>query len=170
MQDFRFLGRWLGRMQSSGILHRVAHVRPDVSGERSASIIRVTRIGEQGTTLVVTSNRHIPLLVTANVVPTAPILVTLMMEALRSPKCRVLYEPHGVTSQNTAFFTSHSSQHLVHMSSCVTKHAQRNGDVWWEWKYISAFSYLASRPVLFIPRTLWLESCTGRRESMYYLE
>jgi hypothetical protein len=32
-------------------------VRTDVSEERSASIIRVTRIGELGTTLAVTSNR-----------------------------------------------------------------------------------------------------------------
>jgi hypothetical protein len=33
-------------------------VRIDVSEKRSASIIRVTRIGELGTTLVITSNRH----------------------------------------------------------------------------------------------------------------
>jgi hypothetical protein len=32
-------------MASSGILHRVALVRTDVSEELSASIIRVTRIG-----------------------------------------------------------------------------------------------------------------------------
>jgi hypothetical protein len=56
-----------------------------VSKERSASIIRVTRIGELGTTLAVTSSRHSvrQLLVTANVVPSSPILVTLIMEALR---------------------------------------------------------------------------------------
>jgi hypothetical protein len=44
-------------MASSGMLLRVALVRIDVSEEFSASIIRVTRIGEQGTTLAVTSNR-----------------------------------------------------------------------------------------------------------------
>jgi hypothetical protein len=33
---------------SSGMLHRVALVRTDVSEERSASFIRVTRIGELG--------------------------------------------------------------------------------------------------------------------------
>jgi hypothetical protein len=43
-------------MASSGILRRVALVRTDVSEERSASIIRVTRIGELGTTLAVTSS------------------------------------------------------------------------------------------------------------------
>jgi hypothetical protein len=35
-----------GRMPSSGMLRRVALVRTDVSEERSASITRVTRIGE----------------------------------------------------------------------------------------------------------------------------
>jgi hypothetical protein len=38
-------------MPSSGMLRLVALVRTDVSEERSASIIRVTRIGELGTTL-----------------------------------------------------------------------------------------------------------------------
>jgi hypothetical protein len=36
-------------MLSSGILRRVAPVRTYVSEERSASIMRVTRIGELGT-------------------------------------------------------------------------------------------------------------------------
>jgi hypothetical protein len=37
------------------MLRRVALVRTDVSEELSASIIRVTRIGELGTTLAITS-------------------------------------------------------------------------------------------------------------------
>jgi hypothetical protein len=45
-------------MASSGMLRRVAIERTDASEERSASLIRVTRIGELGTTLAVTSNRH----------------------------------------------------------------------------------------------------------------
>jgi hypothetical protein len=45
-------------MASSGMLGRVALVRTDVSEELSASVIRVTRIGELGTTLAVTSNRR----------------------------------------------------------------------------------------------------------------
>jgi hypothetical protein len=44
-------------MASSGMLRRVALVRTDVSEELSASIIKVTRIGELGTALAVTSNR-----------------------------------------------------------------------------------------------------------------
>jgi hypothetical protein len=40
------------------MLCRVALVKTDVSEEISASIIRITGIGEQGTALAVTSNRR----------------------------------------------------------------------------------------------------------------
>jgi hypothetical protein len=63
-------------MVSSGMLRRVALVRADVSEELSVSFTRVTRIGELGTTLAVSSNR--------------PILVALMKEALNSPETSVL--------------------------------------------------------------------------------
>jgi hypothetical protein len=45
-------------MASSGMLRSVALVKTDVSEELSASFIRVTIIGEIGTTLAVTSNLH----------------------------------------------------------------------------------------------------------------
>jgi hypothetical protein len=45
-------------MASSGMLRRVALVRTHVSEELSASFIRVTRIGELGKTLAVTSKRY----------------------------------------------------------------------------------------------------------------
>jgi predicted hotdog family 3-hydroxylacyl-ACP dehydratase len=89
-------------MESSGMSRRVALVRTDVSEERSASFIRVTRIGEIGTTLAATSNRrtlraHLVflrsvrrLLVTASVVPSSQILETLMKEALGSSEMSVL--------------------------------------------------------------------------------
>jgi acetylglutamate synthase len=62
-------------MVSSGMLRRVALVRTDVLEELSASFIRVTRIGVLGT---------------ASVVPSSPILVTLIKEALSSSKTSVL--------------------------------------------------------------------------------
>jgi hypothetical protein len=80
------------------MLHRVALVRTDVSEELSASFIRVTRIGELGTTLAATSNQvHLvflrsvlQLLVAASVVPSSQILVTLMKEAINSYETSVL--------------------------------------------------------------------------------
>jgi hypothetical protein len=93
-------------MVTSGTLRRVSLVRTDVSEELSASFITVTRIGEIGTTLAVTSNRRKlrrntkwylvflrsvrRLLVTASVVPSLPILVTLMKAALSSSETSVL--------------------------------------------------------------------------------
>jgi hypothetical protein len=62
------------------MLRRMSLVRTDVSEELSASIIRVTRIAELGTTEIPCVRR---LLVTANVVRSSLIL-TLIMEALRS--------------------------------------------------------------------------------------
>jgi hypothetical protein len=83
----------------------VVLVRTDVSEELSASFIRVTRIGELGTTLVVNSNLRTlvflrsvrQLLVRANVVPSSPILVTLMKEVLSSSETSVL---KGATRRN----------------------------------------------------------------------
>jgi hypothetical protein len=46
------------RMPSSGMLRHVALVITDVSEEPSTSIIRVTRIGELGTTLAVTNSKR----------------------------------------------------------------------------------------------------------------
>jgi hypothetical protein len=87
------------------MLHRVALVRTDVSEEAGASFIRVTTIGQLGTTLAVTSNRRTlqrntrvcRLLVTASVVPSSPILVILMKEALRSSETSV---PTRATRRN----------------------------------------------------------------------
>jgi hypothetical protein len=45
-------------MAYSGMLGRVTLLRTDVPEELSASIIRVTRIGELGTALAVTSNQR----------------------------------------------------------------------------------------------------------------
>jgi hypothetical protein len=73
-----YLSLWQARMPYSGMLHRVAIVRTDVSEECNAPIILV----------FLRSVRR--LLVTANVVLSSPIFVTLMMEALRSSETSVL--------------------------------------------------------------------------------
>jgi hypothetical protein len=87
------------------MLRRVALVRTDVAEELSASIIRVTRIGELGTLAVTTEARYeeiqmvrspkflrcvLRLLVVPNAVPSSPILVTLMMETLSFSETSVL--------------------------------------------------------------------------------
>jgi hypothetical protein len=80
-------------MASSGKLRRMALVRTDVSEERSASLIKVTRIDELGTTLAVTSNR-LPLRRNSSVVPSSPIVVTLMKEALKFLRNVDYYKSH----------------------------------------------------------------------------
>jgi hypothetical protein len=82
-------------MPSSVLLRRVALVITDTAEERSVSIIRVTRIGELGKSLAVTSLNYFlrsvfRLLVSANIFPRPPILVTLMMEAIRCSVMSVL--------------------------------------------------------------------------------
>jgi hypothetical protein len=72
-------------MPSSEILRHVALVRIDVSEERIASIISVTRIGE-----LVFHRSVLLLLVTANVIPSSPIVVTLMTEGIHSSETSVL--------------------------------------------------------------------------------
>jgi hypothetical protein len=56
-EDLRFSRRSLLRTPSSELLYRLALVRADVSEERIASIIRVTRIGELVTTSAATTTQ-----------------------------------------------------------------------------------------------------------------
>jgi hypothetical protein len=86
-------------MASSGMLRRVALVRTDVSEELSASI----------------SVRR--LLVTASVVPSSPILVTLMKEALSSPKMSVLTRATRRNIPEDAFFIAPACLHCQRMLS-----------------------------------------------------
>jgi hypothetical protein len=73
------------------MLCRVALVITNISAEPSASITRLTRIDELRTMSHLACLRCVHrLLVTANVVPSSPILITLMMEALSSSEMSVL--------------------------------------------------------------------------------
>jgi hypothetical protein len=85
---------------------RVAFVRADVSEERSASSTRVTRIGELGTTLAVTSNWRLTLFLVHW------FLSPWCWRRYVPPKRRFLQEPHDVTFQKTAFFR----QNLISLS------------------------------------------------------
>jgi hypothetical protein len=102
-------------MPYSGILCHVAFVRIDVLEECIASTIRVTRISMLGT-LASQQLKHVAkkyyffhsvdwLLFTANIVPSSPIPVTLMMVAIRSSKTSVLTRATWHSSQKTPFFT-----------------------------------------------------------------
>jgi hypothetical protein len=73
------------------MLCRVDLVRTDVSEELYACIIRKRRIGELGTTTYTVFLRGVrQLVVTVNVVPSSPILVTMMMGAICSSETSVL--------------------------------------------------------------------------------
>jgi hypothetical protein len=109
------LSTW--RMASSGMLRCVVLVRTDVSEEFSAYFISVTRIGELGATLAVTRNQVFlrsvrRLLVTANIVPSSPILATLMKEVLSSSETSVLTRATRRNISEDAILHSHRRETL----------------------------------------------------------
>jgi hypothetical protein len=93
------------------MLHRVALVGTDVSDEPTASIIRVTRLGELGTMYTVLLRSVGRLLITANV-PSSPILVTLMMEGLRSSETPLLRRATRRNIPEEGILPSHRRENL----------------------------------------------------------
>jgi hypothetical protein len=88
------------------MLCRVDLVRTDVSEEPRASIIRVTRIGELGTTLALTSNRRT---IRRNALC---IIVTRLREVLRSSVTWFITKETRRNIQEDAIHHSHRRENL----------------------------------------------------------
>jgi hypothetical protein len=109
-------------MVSSGLLRRVALVRTDVSEEPGASFIRVTKIGELGTTHAATSNRRT---LRRNT-------VTLMKEAPGSSETSVLTRVTRCNNPEDTILHSHLRENLKSYKVTKVLKYERN------WKFISA--------------------------------
>jgi hypothetical protein len=131
-------------MVSSGLLRRVALVRTDVSEEPGASFIRVTKIGALGSsetsvltratrrnnpedTILHSHRRENLKSYTASVVPSSPILVTLMKEALSSYDTSVLTRATRRNIPEDAILRSHRRENHKSYTFQVFYFPQKNG-------------------------------------------
>jgi hypothetical protein len=103
------------------VVGNYALVRTDVSEERIASIIKATRIGEVGTLAVARNivflRRVFRLLVTANVVPSSLILVTLMMVVICSSEATVTKRSTRRNNPEDGILQSHRRENLTSYTS-----------------------------------------------------
>jgi hypothetical protein len=86
------------------VLHR-RHITSPLQSPAGQCYVRFevfTAVTMENVVFCISSQR--PSVASYSYVPSSPILVTLMMEALSSSETSFLQEPHGVTSQKTAFF------------------------------------------------------------------
>jgi hypothetical protein len=135
-------------MVSSGVLHRVALVRTDVSQERSASFIRVTTIGELGATLTATINQSVVTRATRRTIPEGSILHSHRRENLKSyiragtvrnslyhyhhhrlPNQTVLVNMTSVSSYNDIHRTTFSSHTAAFYCNCCRQVKRRSNSV-----------------------------------------
>jgi hypothetical protein len=101
-------------MVSSGLLRRVALVRTDVSEEPGASFIRVTKVGELGTTQAATSNRRTLRRnsISSQRTSVASFFVTLMNEAPGSSETSVLTRATRRNNPEDTILHSHRRENL----------------------------------------------------------
>jgi hypothetical protein len=103
----------------SGMLSRVVLVKADVSDERIASIIRVTRIGKLVTTLAVTSNRSMLRRATRRNIPEHDILQSPLWkpQILHNYFCFIIStifcEEHKLQSSSSSKFSSPPFQRVL---------------------------------------------------------
>jgi hypothetical protein len=101
------------RIPPTGMWCHVALIGTAVLKEYIASIIRVASISELGTMLAVFLCSTLQLLVTANIVPSSPILVTLMIEVIRSSETLVLTRGTQCHIPKDGILHSHCRENLI---------------------------------------------------------
>jgi hypothetical protein len=96
---------------------RVALVRTDVSEERAASIIRVERSSEPGTTLALTCS-VLQSLDSDDVIASSLVIFALMMEAIHFSETSILTRTTQCHVQETTFFIVTALKSYIILDLC----------------------------------------------------